>query len=87
VEVVLMVQVLAIRDCESGVVVTLRELGAKDDASAVLAEQRRKLAPPRYETVIGMAASLDVFLKAYPRFARGAGDKGGGDAADDRSEG
>jgi hypothetical protein len=75
-----MVEILAIRDNETGTVVELRELPETEDVKALYAAKRAKYPPPRFELVIGMAASLAEFLKGHPRFKRGGGG-GDGDSS------
>lgn len=67
-----MIDVLAIRDNETGKVLELRALEQHevgDHGQAIFAAKRQQYPPPRYELVIGIAPTVEAFTKNYPRFA------------------
>lgn len=67
-----MIMILALRDNETGQVLELREMAAHetgDQGTALFAAKRQQYPPPRYELVIGVAPTLEMFTKNYPRFA------------------
>jgi hypothetical protein len=74
-----MVEILAIRDNETGLVPELREVPETEDVAKLFVARREKFPPPRYDLVLGMAESMDAFLTNYPRFRRGGG--GGADGS------
>lgn len=65
-----MIRILAIRDNEERVPVSVEEV-APDAAEAALTEARTKYPPPRYEILLAVAPDLSAFLTAYPRFKKG----------------
>ena len=82
-----MLAILAVRDNETGEVLELRELveHERQNAAPIYAAMRKKYPPPRYDLVIGMAASMDDFLRSYPRFRR-RGKMSGGGGTDGRTD-
>lgn len=62
--------ILALRDHETGAVLALRPLTDQETEGMadLIASQREAYPPPRYEMMIGFAASIDTFTRLYPRF-------------------
>lgn len=66
-----MIDLIAIRDNETGDTVELRELTdaeVADNGAELMAAKRQQYPPPQYELVHGAAPSLEAFTRNYPRF-------------------